>query len=194
MFRFRRAKSDESDSRLGGSSTSTPKGCMHDDRNVTSRDLLAPKCSRAGRLGFALGIRSKRKRDRPAPSAISKPEPESSRFLTALPVELRAQIYLELMRPLGDAVHIFQRKGRFICAPCISEHGQDSRQDGIEGCIKKDERNSRYYYAPIWRRRLANPWSNHWRCEEETHGEISVIRRVQLARCVLPLLLTCKTM
>jgi len=172
--------------------------CMQDDRNATPPPgTLAPKStnsSPAARPDRSLSIRPKRRIPAPKPGPEPEPDaPGSCLFLTALPIELRNQIYLELMRPLGDAVHIFQRKGRFLSATCISDHSQDDRQERIENCIREDEKDSKYFYSPTWRSRLANPWSNHWMCEEETHGEISVIRRVQLARCIMPLLLTCKT-
>lgn len=138
------------------------------------------------RLGKALSFRRKPKHH-PSPSAPCF-------FLTVLPIELREMVYLELMRPFGDKLHIFERNGRFLNAPCISNHEVDDRQDIIDKMRPRGVRDSKYYNAPIWSRRLASAWSNHWRCEEKIHGEVALINRILFSRSILPMLLTCKSM
>lgn len=184
MMRFQRARDGVADIFRGSANAKTISGSARPDPTVTPGSSLAPRVAR--RLGSALSLRRKPK----SRSTL----PETCLFFTVLPPELREEVYLQLMQPLVPAVHVFERNGRIRNAPCISDHGIDDRQEIIERNRPKDVRETKYYKSPMWSRRLTNPWSNHWRCEEETHGEIAVINRIRLARRVLPLLLTCKSM
>lgn len=184
MMRFQRARDGVADIFRGSANAKTSSGSTRADPPVTLGSSLAPKPAR--RLGNVLALRRK-----PKPRSTL---PETCLFLTALPPELREEVYLQLMQPLVPAVHVFERNGRIRNAPCISDHDVDDRQDLIERNRPKGVRETKYYKSPMWSRRLTNSWSNHWRCEEETHGEIAVINRIRLARRVLPLLLTCKSM
>ena len=98
-----------------------------------------------------------------------------------LHTELRLSVY-EALRGIG--LHVTRNaEGRYTFPSCVADHEAPD-------CRQIPPPDSRYpvltFEDPVWIRRLASPWGNHWKCEEESsRGEAPSIP-------FLALLLTCK--
>jgi hypothetical protein len=88
-------------------------------------------------------------------------------LLSMLPLELRHEVYHYVIQPFGKDMHIFQCDGRYTNCACVTDHGvTDGRQEAIETLCAEQPIRARRYYSPLWRKRLASTWANHFRCEE----------------------------
>lgn len=111
----------------------------------------------------------------PLPPAITTHELETtshhqlqSTFFGKLPLEIRRQIYEELWLSSGLNQHIYQKRGRFSHCPCVTDHdAADERDDIVENYrLEKSLTNSDSFTDTALHRKLASPWTKHYRCEE----------------------------
>lgn len=61
---------------------------------------------------------------------------------------------------LPDRVHVFHQRGKTHLSRCAGP-GTVCSDDGSERQTSGSSTSD-----PVWARRLASPWANHWRCEE----------------------------
>ena len=100
-----------------------------------------------------------------------------------LPRELRTPVY-EAIR--GTVQHVVRdAQGEYRFPLCITDHkGPDARQIPPPGFTPPIST----FEDPVWSRRLASSWGNHWQCEEASRqGDAFPL-------ALLALLLTCKRM
>jgi hypothetical protein len=85
-----------------------------------------------------------------------------------LPLEIRRQIYQELWLSSGLSQHVFERRGRLQHCPCIIDHDEpDERDDLVEMYrLEKEITDSDSFKHRALHRKLASPWTKHWKCEE----------------------------
>lgn len=110
--------------------------------------------------------------------------------LLRLPIEVRLQIYDELLEDAGYTRHIYVKNGAYTHTKCITDHdATDERQVEVKKVYPMSER---FLQHPVWSRRLVSSWVNHWRCEEAAVAAMADGSPVPTP--FLALLLCCKRM
>ncbi|KAJ0165199.1 hypothetical protein CTA2_12046 [Colletotrichum tanaceti] len=84
-----------------------------------------------------------------------------------LPHEIRHQIYRDYWVVSGVSRHAFLHHGKLVHSPCITDHAApDERQAGVARAFAASGSKAEVQPHPLWAKRMASKWCNHWRCEE----------------------------